>query len=203
MTEYVYGPLHQELNSFREDLIDFQSSTNPTNRISTLSNFMKDYRYGFAKGEIHDTIEKLQNRLLPYSMLFSEAQSITQSNIEQSLDAHQIDRFVVFKVLGRRQEILYYFNMIDCIFKDKTPMQFLSEQPIRNRNTSSIVRIGTRPESSGEHFSNEHIIEQISKDVLEKLRKDPTAQEQWDERKPLVRECTSLLAMIRKEIILS
>ena len=202
MTEYVYGPLHQELSSFLKDLIDFQSSTSPTDRISALANFTKNYRYGFAKKEMLHGMEELQKRLLPYATLVNEARRITQSFIEESLDKHQIHHFVTFKVLSSEKQELYFISMIEPIFRDKTPLQFLAEQPIPYRNTSTMVFISLNP-GSGEPFSSEHRIEQISKGVLEELRKDPTVQEQRAERKILIEECILLLEMIRKEITLS
>jgi len=201
MTEYIYGPLHQELSSFLKGLTEFQSSLNPVDRISTLSSFMKDYRYGFAKEEIHHCVEELQKRLLPYAKLFDEARSRTQFFIEQGLDKYQIDHLVRFSVLGSEKQGLYHVAIIEPIFRDKTPSQFLAEQPIPYGNTSTMVYTSYRP--AGELFSNEHRIEQISKDVLEKVRKDPTIQEQRRERELLIKECTSLLGIIRKEITLS
>jgi len=202
MAEHVYGPLHQELSYFREDLINFQSSMGPTDRISTLANFMRDYRYGFVKEEIRHGIEGLQKRLLPYATLFNEARNITRSLIEKGLDKYEIHHFVTFKVIGNEKQDLYSIPIIEPIFRDKTPLQFLAEQPIPYRSTSTIVLVGYSP-PIGELFSNEHRIEHISKDVLAKMRKDSTVQEQREERNLLIKECTSLLGMIRKEITLS
>jgi hypothetical protein len=202
MTEYVYGPLHQELSSFLKDLIDFQSSMGPTDRISTLTTFVKDYRYGLAKKEIQHGIEELRTRLLPYATLYNEARDITRVFIEQSLDKSKIDHHVSFAILGSEKQQLYITNMLEPIFRDKTPLQFLTEQPIPYMNTSTMVFVNYPP-TSVELYTNEHKIEQISKDALEKARKYPVVQKQRLERLLLIEECTLLLEMIRKEITLS
>ncbi len=46
MTEHIYGPLHQELNSLLRDLRAFQS---PTGHLRTLGNIMEDYRYDLVE----------------------------------------------------------------------------------------------------------------------------------------------------------
>jgi hypothetical protein len=203
MTESVYGPLHQELSSFLKDLNDFQSSMNPTNRISTLASLAKDYRYGFSKKGILQGVEELRNRLLPYATLYNEARDRVQSFILQTLDKNQIKRSVLFSIHdNQNREVHSAIQIIEPIFRDKTPMQFLNELPIPYMNISAKVHF-MYPQDIGGPLSQEHKIELISKNILEEVRKDPVVQEQRREREFLIEKCCSLLELIKKEITLS
>lgn len=203
MTEYIYGPLHQEVSSFLKDLEGFQSSLGPVDRNSTLAIFMKDYRYGFAEKEIRDKAEDLQKMLLPYATLFNEARNKTLSLIKEGLIKSGIDQSVRFSILDSEKRSLgQSIEIIEPIFKDKTPWQFIAEQPVPYRNITIEIYIGYHPESV-ELFSKDHKIEQLSKEVLEKVRDDSLVEEYRQQRSLLMEKCVLLLGLIRTEITLS
>jgi len=152
MTEYIYGPLHQELNSLLNDLKAFQSPADPVNRVATLNNIMKDYRYDLVKDEIRHRLEDLQKRLPPYAAILNEARRETETHIGRRLHENGISREIKFVIWAGGLEIDNTV-MIEPIFRDKTPLQFLYERARPYRNTSMIVYVG--PKSEGQ-FSKEH-----------------------------------------------
>ena len=197
MTEYVYGPLHQELNALLKDLRTFQSPTGSVNRVAKLERVMENYRYDLVEEKLRHRLEKLQERLEPYSALVHAARRETETHILRGLRKLEIDRRVRFDIWvgGKRINV----PIIDPIFRGKTPLDFLTEKVRGFRKFSLTVYVGNKTEG---RFSSEHRIHQISKDILKEASENPTIQEQRRERVRLIQECNSLFGEIEKKVVL-
>jgi len=198
MTEYVYGPLHRELSLLLEDLRAFQSPTGSIDRAADLGFITKDYRYDLVQEKLRHRFEGLQKRLPLYATLVHEARSATEVYINRDLAKHEIGREVLFQIWAGGQVLSV--PIMEPIFCDKTPFDFLTEKGREYGKFRIIVYVGNK--SEGE-FSNEHKINQISKSILEEVRKESLVQEQRREREHLLKECTSLIELVRQEIVLS
>lgn len=195
MTEHVYGPLHQALNLLLRDLRAFQS---PTGQLHTLRTIMQNYRYGLVQKELRHRLEEFEKRLQPYAALLFGARRETEVYIARGLGGHEIDKEVVFQIWFAQPTLS--IPIIDPIFNNKTPLDFLTEKTVGYSEFSIIVYVGGKSEG---RFSSEHKIHQISKEILEEVGKDPKVREQRKERELLLKECNLLIESIRKEIVLS
>lgn len=193
MTEHVYGPLHQELSSIQGNLRAFQ-----LHGVATLDGIIADYRYGFVKEELRHRLEEFQRRLQHYGTLVYEARRVTEVCIDRGLKENKIDRGVVFEIWAGGQILQY--PLIDLIFSDENPSDFLAEKARAYGEVTMIVRIGS---ASDGVYSSKHRINQICMKILEEVGKDPMVQEQRRQRERLLTECKSLIESIRKEIVLS
>lgn len=188
MTELVYGPLHKELNSILVNLENFQSPTG-----ASLKGIMEDFRFNLVKEELRRRIKFFEERLEPYRVLSSVARFETESHLMKG-GGYEVH----FEVWAGGNAI-FQIPMIEPIFQDKSPLDFLREKMERYQNVSIIVYVKNKSEG---HFSSEHRIHQISTDILLKVREDPRIQEQRREREYLMKECNSLIESIEKEIVL-
>lgn len=193
MTEHIYGPLHRELNSILVNLKDFQWPT-----VTSFDNIMEDYRFDLVKREIHTRIEEFKKRLPRYVALLSDARRETESYIMKGLSKHEKEWEVTFGIwiAGKQSHII---SLIEPIFKDRGPLDFLIERTGSYENASIIVYV--RGKSEGV-FSKEHRIHKISMEILEEVRKDPLVIKQRRERENLLNECNSLIESLGKEIVL-
>jgi len=188
ITEHIYGPLHKELNSILGSLKNFQSPTG-----ASLKGIMEDFRFNLVEKELRYQIWDFQEGLDPYTVLSSMAHYETESHLMTGGGME-----VMFEVHAGGDAI-FQMPMIEPIFKDKTPLDFLAEKVERYQNASMIVYVKGKSEGL---FSSEHRIHQISIDILTKVREDPSVQRQRKEREYLIKECTSLIESIEKEIVL-
>jgi hypothetical protein len=199
MTQHIYGPIHQKLTEVLEELEAFRSPTDPFNPMYGFYNIMSDYRYGLVKKENRDQLEEFQKRLPPYAALLKEARREVESRTGRCLAEHGISGNIRFEIWAGG-ETIKYTDVIATILKDKTPLQFLSEEARPYKNFSMIVYVGNASEGN---FSEEHRMHRISLEILEEVRKDPIVQEQRREREVLLKQCNSLIESIEKEIVLS
>lgn len=194
MTEHVYGPMYKELISIRASLRGFQSDHG-----GLLPAIFEDYRFNLVKEDLSRRIKDLYHRLSPYSALLNEAHRETETHIGRGLTKHKIEGGVRFVVWSGGREI-FIFPIIEPVFEGKSPLDFLTERAEPYRNTSLIVSVGGKSEGQ---LSKEHRVHQISVDILEEIKKDPTVQEQRRERELLLKECNELIEAIKEEIVLS
>jgi hypothetical protein len=199
MTQHIYGPIHQKLTAVLEALEAFRPPTDPSTPIFSFYDIMSDYRYGLVKKENRDQLEEFQKRLPPYTALLKEARREVESLTGRCLAEHGISENIRFYIWAGG-ETVEWVDPIDTILKDKTPLQFLSEEARPYKNFSMIVYVGNASEG---HFSEEHRIHPISLKILEEARKDPTVQEQRREREVLLKQCNSLIESTEKKIVLS
>lgn len=188
MTEHIYGPLHKELNSILTNLKGFGAPTG-----SSLKTIMNDFGFNLVKKELGYRIGDFQERLEPYTVLWRAARYETESHLMMRGGME-----VRFEVWAGGDQILR-FPMMEPIFKDKTPLDFLAEKVGRYQNISMIVYVKNKSEGQ---FSPEHRIHQTSIDILKKVREDPSVQRQRREREYLMKECNSLLTSLEKEFVL-
>lgn len=192
MTEHVYGPMHKELSSILIELRAFGRSTP-----ATVENIMNDFKFSLIKDELHHRIKNFQEKLWPHTALLNEAERKTHSYIEGVLRGHKIMHGVTFSIWAGGSQI-FNFPMLHPIFEDKTPLHFMIERAKPFRNASVTVNINNKSEG----FSGEHRIHKISIDILTKVREDSTVQQYRREREDLLKECNSLIELIRKKIVL-
>lgn len=188
MTEHIYGPLHNELNSLLVNLENFQAPTG-----GSLIGIMKDFRFNLVNKKLRYQIREFQERLEPYHVLLIVAQRETESHLMRG-KVHNV-RFDVWA----GGDTIFQMPMIEPIFQDKTPLDFLAEKVGRYQDVSMIVYINNKSEG---RFSSEHRIHQISMDILTKVREDPTVQRQRREREYLLDSCDMLIKSVEKKIIL-
>lgn len=198
MTERVYGPLHQGLNSIQRDLRAFQSPIGSFDLVATLEGIMEDYRYSLVEEKLRHRLEEFQKRLQLYAALVYEARRETEVYIARGLKEHEIDDKVAFEIHAGEQ--ILSFPLIEPIFKDKTPFDFLKEEAKPYGKFSIYVYVKNKSEGA---LSSEHRLNRISKDILKELSENSIIQEQRRERERLLTECKSLIESIRKEIVLS
>lgn len=193
MTEHIYGPLHKELSSILVGLREFLSPTGVS-----LDGTIEDFRFGLVKEELDRRIKEFRVRLTPYPDLLSRALNETNFHTSMELGKHEIKKDVRFSVFFGNSEI-FTIPMTDIIFKDKTPLDYLTERTRPYKNASIIVYVDSNSEGK---FSSEHRMQQISKDILVRVREDPSVKEQREEREYLLKECASLIEAIEKEVVL-
>jgi len=198
MTQHIYGPIHRKLTAVLEALEAFTSPTDPFTPMFGFYDIMSDYRYGLVKKENRDQLEEFQKRLPPYAALLKEARREVESRTGRCLAEHGTGN-IRFEIWAGG-ETVKWVDIIDTIFEDKTPLQFLSEEARPYKNFSVIIYVGNASEG---HFSEEHRMHRISLEILEEVRKDPTVQEQRREREVLLKQCNSLIESIEKKIVLS
>jgi len=199
MTEHIYGPLHQELNSILKDLKNFQSPVDSVNRVATLENFMENYRYDLVNEELRYHLEEFQKRLQPYAVLWREARNETEIRTKRSLDKHEISGKITFVITAEMQEI-DRTNIIELVFRNKTPLQFFAQKAGPYGTAYMIGYVGQKSEG---YISKDHRMHKISMEITKELSKTPTIQAQRKEREHLLEECYSLIETIRKQIVLS
>jgi len=199
MTQHIYGPLHQKLTAILEELEAFRSPTDPFSPTFGFYDIMSDYRYGLVKERIRYQFEEFQKSLSPYAALLKEAHREAESHMGRCLTKHEISGQIRFDIWAGG-EMMYSIGILNCIFEDKTPLQFLTEEARPYKNFLMVVCVGNDSEGK---FSEEHRIHRISLEILEEVRKDPTVQEQRREREVLLKQCNSLIESTEKEIVLS
>ena len=193
MTALVYGPLHKELNSILANLRAFQSNTS-----ASLGIIMKDFMFNLVKTELRNRIKEFQERLHPYAILLSDARRETETHVGRGLSNYEIKGQVTFVVFAGGGE-LFRIPMIEPIFADKSPLDFLEEKVGKYQADMLIVYVKNKSEG---HFSSDHRIHQISMDILTKVREDPSVQRQRKEREYLIKECNSLIESLEKKFAL-
>ena len=193
MTEHIYGPLHKILTSIRTELRRFQTISG-----ASLDVTMNDYRFNLVKEDLSSRIQDFKDRLHSYNSLLSEARRETGTHIGRAISKHKLKGGISFDILSADQE-MNNIGIGEPIFRDKTPLDYLTERAKTFRNPLMIVRV--RGKSEG-RFSSEHRIHKISLDILKEVREDPMVQEYRTERGDLLKECNSLLEAIEKEFVL-
>jgi hypothetical protein len=195
MTKYIYGPLHRELSTILRDLRVFHLPSE-----ASLKDIAEDFRFSLVKEELQHQIEEFQKMIPHYTILWSLARKKTDFHISIVQRKHKIERDIKFNLwVGEGAKEIFIVTMEEPIFEDKTPLDYLTERARRYTNTSMMVHVGQKSEGA---FSKEHRVHQISLEILAKVREDASVQEQREERKRLLEECSSLVELIEKEIVL-
>ena len=194
MTEQIHGPLHKELNSALTNLRAFQSGFG-----ASLETIMDDFRFDLVKTKLRNRIKEFQERQHPYAILLRDARRETETHILRGLSDHEIKGKVRFDVFSAG-DTLFSIPMIEPIFANKRPLDYIEEK-VRRYQPVSMIIVYVKNKSEG-RFSKDHRIHKISDDILNKVREDTTVRRQRKEREDLIKECNSLIESIGKEIVL-
>lgn len=194
MSELVYGPLHGELNSILKNLEGFQPATG-----TSLYGITKSWRFNLddiIRKKLGPRIEKFRKRLVPCADLCIHAKRETETHILKEFGKHKITKGVRFEVwLG--DHMILSPSITDIIFSDKTPLEYIAERV--SSYATPIVHVNSKSEGK---LSSEHRIQQISMDILLKVRENPTIQEYRREREDVIKECNSIIESTEKQIVL-
>lgn len=162
-----------------------------------LNNIIENFRFNLVEKEMAERIKEFRERMVPYTDLFIVARQQVDYHTKMELENYGIKEVLFIILLGNRE--ILRTSITYPIFEDKTPLEYQTEKTKQYKNTSMTVWMGKELE---EPFSNEHKINRISKEVLMKVREDPSVQEQRKEREYLINECKSLIESIEKKIVL-
>lgn len=185
--------MHKELTSIRRALRAHQQVSS-----ASLDVIKDDYRFNLVEENLSTAIEEFEGRLPTYNDLSNDALRQTEILIRRGLSNSGIEGEIGFAILrGMHGDIR--FSLTESIFKDKSPLNHLTERAKELRDPLKVVYVGGKSEG---RFSSEHRIHKISIDILKEVREDPLVQEHRRERKRLLKECDSLIESIEKMFVL-